>query len=126
MASGKRQLHDIRSGIGRGGRRPGQTFAISLAMVAFAPLWLFVGYPLERTWGRTGNGSRFAFQVTRHPIAIALSAPMRFLADRAGRVGRFRRGDGGESGPPSAGDREPRRPKPTLPSDAIALGEPRG
>jgi hypothetical protein len=106
----------------RRGRRGGQWVAISVAMVAIAPVWIFVGYPLERSWGRPANRNRLAYQVTRHPVAIALSAPMRFLADRLRRGGRAL---GDDNGPPNAGDREPRRPKPTLPSDALALGEPR-
>ncbi|WP_037604554.1 hypothetical protein [Streptacidiphilus rugosus] len=138
MGSGKRQGHYRASGRGRRGgvdrtlnyggrngavRRQGQSFAISLAIVAVAPLWLFVGYPLERTWGRGGGpGNQLAFRVTRHPLAIALSAPMRFVASR---VVRPRRTDNGEPGPPNAGDREPRHPRPTLPSDTISLGEPR-
>jgi hypothetical protein len=34
-------------------------------------------------------------------------------------------GRSGPGGPPSAGVREPRRPRPTLPAAAVALAEPR-
>jgi hypothetical protein len=65
-------------------------------------------------------------------VVIALGAPVRFVASRtlfraSARTrasGRDGRGDGGW-GPPSAGDREPRRPKPGPPADAVARSEPR-
>lgn len=47
---------------------------------------------------------------------------LRWIAERLLR--RARRTPGPDGGPPTSGDRFPRRPKPTLPSDAIALSEP--
>ncbi len=63
----------------------------------------------------------------RH-VAIALGAPVRFVADhvrfrRSPARGRPQRPDGW--GPQPSGDREPRRPKPGPPTDAIALPIPR-
>ncbi|WP_152648316.1 hypothetical protein [Streptacidiphilus anmyonensis] len=138
--SGRRELH-IRGGIQGGGRRDfgrgrgrgrgqgrgpgrGRRIVIGAGLVAAAPLWLLIGYPLERTWGRPTSRSRLGFDVTRHPVAIALTAPMRFVSDRV-RGGRARR-PGLDSGPDLSGDRFPRRPKPAPPGDSIALGEPRG
>ena len=48
-------------------------------------------------------------------LRALLAAPARWLANV------FR----GRGGPPEAGVREPRRPKPTLPGAAVALAEPR-
>jgi hypothetical protein len=56
-----------------------------------------------------------------NPLWIALTAPSRWLLDRTS--GYRRRGWRGS--PPAAGVREPRRPKPSLPSAAVALAEPR-
>jgi hypothetical protein len=132
MASDNPQARKIRSGSVRrephyrGGicrRRRGRGTAIGAGLVAAAPLWLLIGYPLERVWGRPANRGRLGFDVTRHPLAIALSAPMRFVSDRV-----RGRGDRPEpdAGPEPSGDRFPRRPKPGLPGDSIALSEPRG
>ncbi|MEY9846048.1 hypothetical protein [Streptacidiphilus sp. MAP5-3] len=116
MASHQQQPGRIRTGT--------QFAAITVGVVALAPVWLFVGYPLERSWTGPGRacGNRVTFRIARHPLAVALSTPMRLVAERL--LGRSRRTPGGEGGPPTAGDRFPRRPKPTLPSDAIALSEP--
>jgi len=56
-------------------------------------------------------------RVSRGPAVRALSALRRSLIDR---VQRWR-----GHPPQEAGVREPRRPRPTLPSAAIALAEPR-
>ena len=73
--------------------------------------------------GRADKASRRARQVVN-----ALGAPLRFVVRR----GPFRsawgaRDDlgGGDWRRPTAGDREPRRPRPGPPVDAIALPEPR-
>jgi hypothetical protein len=134
MASDNAQPRKTRSGsVHRTLRRPsrrlgcrrhrGRRAAISAALLATAPLWLLIGHPLERTWGRPANRGRLAFEITRHPLAVALSAPMRFVSDRVRRsTGRRPEPD---AGPDPSGDRVPRRPKPALPGDSIALSEPR-
>ncbi|WP_042455398.1 hypothetical protein, partial [Streptacidiphilus jiangxiensis] len=92
MASDSAQPRRGRTGSVHGRRRRRST-AIGAVLVATAPLWLFIGYPLERTWGRAGGRSGgLGFEVTRHPLAIALSAPMRFVSDRV-------RGRGARPGP---------------------------
>jgi hypothetical protein len=58
-----------------------------------------------------------------NPVWIALTAPARWIMAVTRR--RIRPNGGGRRGPPFAGVREPRRPKPTLPAGAIALPEPR-
>jgi hypothetical protein len=50
------------------------------------------------------------------PVWVALSAPLRWVKERLARR---------KPGPPEAGVREPRRPRPTLPAAAVALAEPR-
>jgi hypothetical protein len=52
----------------------------------------------------------------RYSVWTALTSPVRWIADQ---VKRWRQR------PPEAGVREPRRPKPTPPTGAIALAEPR-
>ena len=64
--------------------------------------------------------SRFWLLVVSNPLWIALTAPARWLLDRASGFGRR-----GWHGPPPAGVREPRRPKPGRPSGSLALAEPR-
>jgi hypothetical protein len=64
--------------------------------------------------------SRFWLLVVNNPLWIALTAPARWLLDRASGFGRR-----GGYGPPAAGVREPRRPKPGWPSGSLALAEPR-
>ena len=59
--------------------------------------------------------------LVNNPLWIALTAPSRWLLDRASGY----RHRGGRGSPPAAGVREPRRPKPSLPSAAVALAEPR-
>ena len=125
-------------------RHPVRALMINLAVVALLPLWPFIAYPLQRANPPTGRGKvtrlesggcpagygghlegprQFLWVVTHHSVVIALSAPMRYLADRLHKPG----GRGGpRRNPPFAGDREPRRPKSGPPSDAIALPEPRG
>lgn len=119
-------------------RHPVRALLINLAVLALLPLWPFIAYPLQRAsspmsrrrvaplegGGVVQGGPRqFLWVVTHHSVVIALSAPMRYLADRLHKPG----GRGGpRRNPPFAGDREPRRPKSGPPSDAIALPEPRG
>ena len=67
-------------------------------------------------WRRHG----FWLLLVSNPLWIALTAPARWLLDRASGLGRQ-----GRPGPPAAGVREPRRPKPGLPSGSVALAEPR-
>ncbi len=119
-------------------RSPVYRAGIQLTVVALLPLWPLVAYPLERSrWVRPrqrpfdpalevrpgSSRSYFLHRVARHPLVIALGAPMRFLASRP-RF--FRRSGSGGEGPPEAGVREPRRPRNGPPQDAIALPEPRG
>ena len=118
-------------------RRPVRALMINLAVLVLLPLWPFIAYPLRRAnaptgrrkvarldYGGLGGPRQFLWVVTHHSVVIALSAPMRYLADRLHRTGG--RGRGPRRNPPFAGDREPRRPKSGPPSDAIALPEPRG
>jgi hypothetical protein len=63
---------------------------------------------------------RFWLIVVSNPLWIALTAPARWLLDRASGFGHQ-----GRSGPPAAGVREPRRPKPGPPGGSVALAEPR-
>ena len=73
---------------------------------------------VRRSWRR----HRLLMLLISNPLYIALTAPARWLVDRADGLGRGRwRG----RRPPAAGVREPRRPKPGLPSGAVALAEPR-
>jgi hypothetical protein len=59
-----------------------------------------------------------------NPVWIALTAPARWLLDRIRpRAGHGRRRGNG-NGPPPAGVREPRRPRPDQPAGAMALPEP--
>jgi hypothetical protein len=124
--------------------------AVLLLTVALSPLIVVAGEPLRRrVLARPGRypvrrpGMRrrtaaFAYgpvegvQVSwrRHslwmvlvnnPLWIALTAPSRWLLDRASGY----RHRGGRGSPPATGVREPLRPKPSLPSAAVALAEPR-
>jgi hypothetical protein len=62
-----------------------------------------------------------ALRFITNPVWIVLTAPARWIADRL----RLRTGHGrGRGGPPSAGVREPRRPRPDQPAGAMALREP--
>jgi hypothetical protein len=114
--------------------------AVTLAVIALAPVIVLVGEPLRRHYLRRLSGPpRRVLErvVIANPVLIALTAPSRWAIDRVGGLraggsggrgfGRFgRRGGQGDGGwPPSAGVREPRRPKPNAPAGAIALAEPR-
>ncbi len=118
---------------------------VSVITVALSPVILLVGEPLNRYllrrlrrgaapssrghspsvsgFARRGPVRSLAWTVARNPLWIALTAPGRWLLSRIGRrpAGR-RRGRG--NGPPFAGVREPRRPKPGPPVSAVALPEP--
>jgi hypothetical protein len=74
---------------------------------------------VQASWRRHGLGLWVV--LVSNPLWIALTAPSRWLLDRVS--GHRRRGWRGS--PPAAGVREPRRPKPGLPSAAVALAEPR-
>jgi hypothetical protein len=124
--------------------------AVLLLTVALSPLIVVAGEPLRRRviarpgqhWVRRPGPSRrtvvfspgpvegghvswrwhnFWMVLVNNPLWIALTAPSRWLLDRAS--GHRHRGWRGS--PPAAGVREPRRPKPSLPSAAVALAEPR-
>jgi hypothetical protein len=120
--------------------------AITLGTVALAPVIVLAGEPLRRYYMRQlrrppspalpiegWQRRRLARLIIANPVMIALTAPERWALDQvsvlatagSGRrgFGRFR-GRGG-SGPPLAGVREPRRPRPSAPAGAIALAEPR-
>jgi hypothetical protein len=62
----------------------------------------------------------FWMLLVSNPVWIALTAPARWLLDRASGFGHQGRGT-----PPAAGVREPRRPKPRPPGGSVALAEPR-
>jgi hypothetical protein len=100
---------------------PVRRVMVQLTVLALLPLWPFIGYPLQRN-RRMRPRSIFLRRVASHPVVIALSAPMRFLAGRPF-FHRLRRGRA--EGPPEGGVREPRRPRTGPPQDAIALPEPR-
>ena len=76
--------------------------------------------------GDACHGRRFgalAEPFLENPVWIALTAPARWLINRVRPLaGLGRRGNG--NGPPPAGVREPRRPRPDQPAGAIALPEP--
>jgi hypothetical protein len=113
--------------------------AVTLAVIALAPVIMLLGEPLRRYYLQRLSGPpwRALARVVANPVLIALTAPSRWAIDQVSGVrtggsrfrgfGRFGR-RGGQSGgdwPPSAGVREPRRPKPNAPAGAIALAEPR-
>lgn len=75
---------------------------------------------------RLSRRRRLLFRFFNNPVFIALTAPARWV------IGRWRSRPGGRGGrggagpwPPSAGDREPRRPGPDLPAGSIAFPGPR-
>jgi hypothetical protein len=76
--------------------------------------------------GEACQGRRFgllAEPFLANPVWIALTAPARWLIGRVRPLaGHGRRGNG--NGPPPAGVREPRRPRPDQPAGAMALPEP--
>jgi hypothetical protein len=76
--------------------------------------------------GEACRGRRFgalAAPLLANPLWIALTAPARWLVGHVRPLaGRGRRGNG--NGPPTAGVREPRRPRPDQPAGAIALPGP--
>ena len=108
---------------------------VTLAVIVLAPVILLVGEPLRRYYVRSslrrldrqrcGVGWRsggLARVVIANPVLIALTAPGRWAIDQVGRLSSGS-SSGGDS-PPSAGVREPRRPKPNTPAGAVALAEP--
>jgi hypothetical protein len=105
---------------GRAGWRILLAAAVLLLTVAFSPLIVVAGEPMRRHV--LGRPRRSLWMVlVSNPLWIALTAPSRWLLDRASGY----RHQGWRGSPPAAGVREPRRPKPSLPSAAIALAEPR-
>jgi hypothetical protein len=111
--------------------------AVTLPVIALAPVVVFIGEPLRRYYLRrprqAGWRQGLASQVCANPVLIALTAPGRWIIDRFTSPGRGGSGFGrlgglgrrGGTSPPPAGVREPRRPKPTAPAGAVALAEPR-
>jgi hypothetical protein len=118
--------------------------AITLAVIALAPVIILVGEPLRRYYlqrlglrpgpARRLGGGRLGRVVVASPVMIALTAPGRWAMDRAAAAGSGGSGRGGfgpsggrgaGGGPPPADVREPRRPRPTAPAGAIALAEPK-
>jgi hypothetical protein len=97
--------------------------AITLAVVATAPVVLVAGEPLRRYCLRQHRLMR----VTSHPVLIAMTAPERWAIDQVRSLSAGGRGFGRRRGnrPPPAGVREPRRPRPGAPAGAIALAEPK-
>jgi len=97
-----------------------------LLTIALLPLVVVVGEPLRRHvlrrrrqgWQRRS----FALGLVTTPLWIALTAPARFVLDRAGRLPGPRRW---RRPPEAAGVREPRRPRPGPPGQSVALAEPR-
>jgi hypothetical protein len=125
-------------------RRSTTLFVLSYpAAIILAPVLLVAGDPLLN-WARrrtrvrrvsvspdgrlSVSQSGTPLLLAHNPLVIALTAPSRWAA---GQLGRPRRPTAarwsGPDLPPRpdvTGVREPRRPKPTYPSDAIALREP--
>jgi|SRR5215472_13028605 len=140
----------VRLGSGRVATARVLSCAVTLAVIALAPVIVLVGEPLRRYYLRrfirpllrSRRPRRYradwvpgglARVVIANRAFIALTAPARWAIDRVGGVGScgsgrrgfsWRRNQGGGDWPP-AGTREPRRPKPTAPAGAIALAEPR-
>ena len=79
--------------------------------------------PRRTGFPASGRDHRVARRVLANPLWIALTTPARWLLDRIRPRAGSRRGRGG-NGPPGAGVREPRRPLPDLPAEAMALPEP--
>ena len=77
------------------------------------------GFDRGRSWSVhvPRRRHRFLILLVSNPLWIALTAPARWLLDRAGGRRRQR--------PPDTGVREPRRPRPVWPAGSIALAEPR-
>jgi hypothetical protein len=113
---------------------------VSLVVVALSPAVLLAGELVNRHYlgGRITHPGRLSAwepcqgrrmgRLVRpflaNPVWIALTAPARWLLGRVRPLaGRGRRGNG--NGPPPAGVREPRRPRPDQPAGAIAMPEPR-
>jgi len=115
---------------GRAARHFLRAAAIWLFVVASSPLVVVAGESVRRyvlaspaarpTRRRAGRVRRFLMLVVTNPLWIALTAPARWLIDRAG--GHRRRP---WRPPPDARVREPRRPGPGRPSGSVALAEPR-
>jgi hypothetical protein len=95
--------------------------AVTLGVIATAPVILLVGEPLRRYCLRRHRLVR----VISNPVLIAVTAPERWAIDQV--RGLTSGGPGKRRGnwPPPAGVREPRRPKPAAPAGAIALAEPK-
>lgn len=117
-------------------RRQGRVagLGVGLTVLALLPLWPLIAYPLERSpWVRAGQGhsagpvSRYLRGVSSNVVVLALGSPMRFVVPllAGSRLGRAVHRPGPERGTPTAGVREPRRPRPGPPMDLIALTEPR-
>ena len=106
--------------------------AVTLAVIALAPLVVLAGEPVRRYYlrrlsrrplrSRSAVMRGLALVVVANPVTIALTAPGRWAIDQVGRLSSGS-SSGGDS-PPSAGVREPRRPKPNTPAGAVALAEP--
>jgi len=101
-------------------------WVVTVLVIALAPAVLLAGELVNRHYLRPVFPRRrfglVARVLLRNPVWIALTAPQRWLLDRLRpRAG----GRKGGNGPPGAGVREPRRPRPDLPAGAMALPEPR-
>ena len=93
---------------------------ISLVVLVLSPVVVIAGEFVNRHYLR----GRLAHPFVANPVWIALTAPARWLLDRIRpRAGHGRRRGNG-NGPPPAGVREPRRPRPDQPAGAMALPEP--
>jgi hypothetical protein len=117
--------------------------AVTLAVIAAAPVVVIAGEPLRRYYlRRPGDGwlphrssagwrgRSLVGVILANPVLIALTAPERWAIDqfgglRSGGRGFGRSGRRGGNWPPPAGVREPRGPKPNAPAGALALAEPR-
>ncbi|MBO0830486.1 MAG: hypothetical protein J2P28_07715 [Actinobacteria bacterium] len=75
--------------------------------------------PMAHAWALRG-WQRFWIVLVSNPLWIVLTAPHRWVN---GQLSLYRHRGG--AGPPAAGVREPRRPRPSLPGGAVALAEPR-
>ena len=108
-------------------------WAVTLAVIALAPVIVLVGEPVRRYYmrrlrrrpsrSRPAGLQAVARAVIANPVLIALTAPGRWAIGQVGRLSSG--GSGGRDWPPPAGVREPRRPRPNVPAGAVALAEPR-
>jgi hypothetical protein len=106
----------VRPGQWREAARTGRVRAVHVSPVRRGPGWSVVSYGCE-----CHQAGMVPAAFLAHPAWIALTSPARWLLG----AGRPPAGRHGRGGPPPAGVREPRRPRPHRPAGSPALPEPR-